>query len=270
MDNSLLVTFNADTSNLLSGVSAVNAALETTSVKARSPATDLFVTLQKSSDQAVAGIIKGTETWQAALVNVARNVEVRFAQLALNRLMNDTIADALGLRSAQVSDDAKIQSTLAKNTAIQASDQSATAATSSSNAMQLIKQIKSDAAATYAGVYAFLSPVLGPAAAIPAGVSAAAVAGMEGLVSLDVGAWNVPQNMPAFLHAGEMVVPQNFAAGLRSGGGIGGGGDNYTININAVDTQTGAQFLKNNASVIASALSSQVRNFNKNVPAWKS
>lgn len=133
----------------------------------------------------------------------------------------------------------------------------------------MIKQIESDAAATYAGGYAYMLPLLGPAAAIPAGISAGAVAAMEGLVSLDVGAWSVPQNMPAYLHAGEMVVPQNFASGLREGTGF-GGGDNYTINISAIDTQTGAQFLKNNAAVIAQTLSQQARNFNRNVPVWKS
>jgi hypothetical protein len=135
----------------------------------------------------------------------------------------------------------------------------------------MLKQIESDAAATYAGVYAFFSPVLGPAAAIPAGISAGAVSAMEGLVSLDVGAWNIPSDMPAYLHAGEMVVPQNFAAGLRGDGGIGGGGgDSYTININAIDTQTGTQFLKNNAGAIAAMLSAQARNFNRNLPTWKS
>jgi protein involved in ribonucleotide reduction len=75
--------------------------------------------------------------------------------------------------------------------------------------------------------------------------------------------------MIAQLHQGEMVVPQNFAQGLRDGSGL-GGGDNYTININAIDTQTGVQFLKNNASQIAGIISSQVRNFNSKIPAWKS
>jgi hypothetical protein len=44
----------------------------------------------------------------------------------------------------------------------------------------------------------------------------------------------------------EMVVPQTFVQGILDGS-FGGGGSNYTININALDTQTGAQFLKNNA-----------------------
>lgn len=60
-----------------------------------------------------------------------------------------------------------------------------------------------------------------------------------------------------------------YCAARKHGSG-GMGGDNYTININAIDTQTGAQFLKNNASVIASSISTQGRNINRNLPVWKS
>ena len=58
-----------------------------------------------------------------------------------------------------------------------------------------------------------------------------------------------------------MVVPQTFVQGILDGN-FGGGGSNYTIKINAIDTQTGAQFLKNNAGVIAQTFAAQVRNGN--------
>jgi len=88
------------------------------------------------------------------------------------------------------------------------------------------------------------------------------------LPSFDVGSWSVPQTGPAFIHAGEMIIPQQQAAAIRSGdGSVGSSGNssNFVININAIDTQTGTQFLKNNANVIASALSTQARNFNSNL-----
>ena len=265
-NSDVTVIFGADTSALESGigvaVNAVNAALDTTRSKAQqinSPVNDLFKTLELSSDRAVASLIRGTESWRAAMFNIVTSLEIKFAQLAVNRAISWAQSETLSLAATQT-----------KNTAIQASDASTANAGSGATAAKLIKQIESDAAATYGGVYFFLSPVMGPAAAIPAGISAGAVSAMEGLVSLDVGAWNVPQNMPAFLHAGEMVVPQNFASGLRDGNGLSGGGDNYTININAIDTQTGAQFLKSNAGIIAQTLASQARNFNRNMPVWKS
>ena len=230
----------------------------------------LFKKLETSSDKAVKGILTGTETWRQAMLNVIGELEIKFAQMAVNNLLNLVKSQAQSLVSTNATNEQMVASNAAKNASIGVSDTTASDIGAASHAAQLIKQIKSDAAATYAGVFAFMSPIMGPAAAIPAGISAAAVGAMEGLISLDVGAWNLGSDTVAQLHKGEMVVPKTFAEGLRGNGGIGGGaGDNYTININAIDTQSGAQFIKNNASGIAAAISSQVRNFNGNVPAWK-
>jgi hypothetical protein len=49
------------------------------------------------------------------------------------------------------------------------------------------------------------------------------------------GLWSVPfDEYPARLHAGEMVVPSDFAEHLR--GGMGGGGNTYNITLNAPPT----------------------------------
>lgn len=93
-------------------------------------------------------------------------------------------------------------------------------------------------AAAIAGSYAFAdSAMLGPvglAAAPEAGAAAyiAASAYHLAVPALAVGAWDLPKDMRADLHAGEMVVPANFASGLRGAlSGIGGGGSNtQTIN----------------------------------------
>jgi hypothetical protein len=91
---------------------------------------------------------------------------------------------------------------------------------------------------------------------------------------MDVGSWQVPSDGMAFLHANEMVVPAQQASAIRAGGTLGGSGGTasgsaVTININAIDTQTGASFLKNNASTIAQVIAGQSRNFNSNVPGWR-
>lgn len=271
-DNTLNIRFDADTSGVDSGLKKVNAALDETKQKIKEvnePASQLFSALEASSDSAVRGILKGTETWHKAMLNIIGDLEIKIAQLAVNDLLALAKDQAQKLVIVKNTDTAIVASNVARNTATTENDSAAAKASTASNFGKIIKQIQSDSAATYAGVFAYMSPVMGPAAAIPAGISAGAVAAMEGLVSLDVGAWNLGSDMVAQLHQGEMVVPQNFAQGIRDGSGF-GGGDNYTININAIDTQTGAQFLKNNASHIASAISSQIRNFNGNVPAWKS
>jgi hypothetical protein len=60
------------------------------------------------------------------------------------------------------------------------------------------------------------------------------------LPSFAVGAWNIPQDMVAQIHAGEMIVPKDIADRLRGGRGFGGtdsggggrgGGDVFVFNI---------------------------------------
>src|SRR5713101_2934594 len=130
----------------------------------------------------------------------------------------------------------------------------------------------SAAAAVYDDVaqIPYVGWILAPAAAIAA--FAGVMAFGSAVPGLAVGAWNLPNDTVAQLHAGETVMPADFASGFRSaivgGGGDGpGGGDNYHITIQAIDTQSGAQFLKNNAKAIVNALQGQARNFN---PALRS
>jgi hypothetical protein len=95
----------------------------------------------------------------------------------------------------------------------------------------------------------------------------------KALPSYDVGSWSIPTDQVAMVHAGEMIIPAQQAGQIRSGaasiggssGGVSGGGGNFTINVNAIDTQSGANFLKQNANVIAQTLSGSMRNFNSNL-----
>ena len=94
--------------------------------------------------------------------------------------------------------------------------------------------IAGDAAKAAAGAYAAVAeiPVIGPVLApAAAGVAYAAVTAFGGqLPSFDVGAWNLPSNMIAQVHAGEMIVPAFQADAMRNGASLGGG---PTINIHA-------------------------------------
>jgi hypothetical protein len=67
---------------------------------------------------------------------------------------------------------------------------------------------------------------------------------------------------PTMFQAGEAgeeaIMPLtriNGKLGVRTSGG--GGGDNYNININAIDTQSGVEFLMKNRHVVVSALQRQ-------------
>jgi chemotaxis protein histidine kinase CheA len=97
---------------------------------------------------------------------------------------------------------------------------SATAGHAQQSAMNVMS-VMSDAAVAFAGAYAamasipYVGPMIAPAVASEAMASVMAMAPMA---SLDVGAWDVPRDMFARIHAGEMVVPENFAQGIRKGG----------------------------------------------------
>jgi hypothetical protein len=90
-----------------------------------------------------------------------------------------------------------------------------------------VAAVQGDAAKAAAGAYASVSsiPVVGwILAPVAAGVAYAAVSAYESLASFDVGAWNVPHDMNARIHAGETVMPKTFAEGFRENGGQGGQG----------------------------------------------
>src|ERR1700730_10760413 len=89
--------------------------------------------------------------------------------------------------------------------------------------------------------------------------------------SLAVRAWNLPGDMVAQLHSGEMESLQTFAQGTRDGSGFGGSiSGAVTINVNIIDTQTGAQFLETTHPIIAQTVAGQSRSFNANATGWKS
>jgi hypothetical protein len=126
------------------------------------------------------------------------------------------------------------------------------------DAANVLKEIAGGAAATFAGVFGFLAPVMGPAAAGPAAAAMGSVEAVGGML-YDTGAWNVPRDMYAGIHAGEMIVPQRggiadeFRA-MMSGGGGGAGSRGATVNqalhIHAVDSQSVADMFRWNRSAM--------------------
>ena len=125
---------------------------------------------------------------------------------------------------------AQTAATATGNAARTASTEAATASSHAASAEAGSKTIMQDAAKAFSGVYASVSqiPYVGwILAPIAAATAYGAVAAYEGLASLDVGAWNLPVDTTANLHAGEMVIPRDFASGLRATGSLDGGGDTF-------------------------------------------
>jgi hypothetical protein len=138
--------------------------------------------------------------------------------------------------------------------------------TKTTQATGALGQITDAAGVAAANTFASTSaiPVLGPELA--PGAAAAAFAdtmSWASALSFAVGAWEIPGDMRAVLHRGEMVVPQNFASGLRAnGGGLGGGDVNmhYAPTINAREPATLSQMLARESGEMLSWLNRQFRN----------
>jgi hypothetical protein len=87
------------------------------------------------------------------------------------------------------------------------------------------------------------------------------------LPSFAVGSWNIPTDMNATIHQGEMIIPAAQAAQIRSGaasvgGGSTGGGNAINFSVNAVDAQSITNLFKSNGAAIANVINNQVRNNN--------
>jgi hypothetical protein len=86
------------------------------------------------------------------------------------------------------------------------------------------------------------------------------------LAALDVGAWDVPRDMVAQIHKNEMVVPADFASGLR--GQLSGTGPSNPVSLNFQPNiaMSGSSGLTRNAvQTIMSKASGEMYNYMRNV-----
>ena len=221
--------------------------------------TTLFNSIQSGMDTMVNGVLQGTQTWQQAMVKLFDNLALKFLDdVVLKGITDWAKKEAMNLAATQTAQDAMTAIGLQGALTQKATDAAVNSA-----------KMTADGALVYGGVFANLAPLMGPAAAGPAAASEAQVLAMIPQASLDVGAWNLNSDMVAQLHAGEMVVPQTFAEGIRNGSGMiggGGGGDQYMISmtINALDGANVANVLQTSAAqkIIVNSIQQQVRNLN--------
>ena len=166
-------------------------------------------------------------------------------------------------------EDAKTAATVAGTTARTAAEHSAQGAGLASMALKAIKAIANDAWQTFAGIFAFLAPDMGPAAAGPAAAGSATVMAAAGnIVSAAGGAWSLPSDMLVFAHQEESILPahvagpmRDFFSGTASAGSSGAGGD-VNFHVYAMDSRDVMNFFKRNGGTLAKVLKGEQRNFN--------
>jgi hypothetical protein len=203
--------------------------------------------------------------------NATRDASDKASQSGFFTLLAQTLAQWLGFETS------KTAANEAGNTTIQTADAAAAAASSALAVVRGMGRIQISAAEAAAAAYADSAELGLPGLAAAPGVAAMAYTTVlgygtglgAGLFSSAGGLWNVPSDTMAFIHKQETILPAHIAQPMRdfftNGGataGGGGGGGNFAITIQAIDTQTGAQFLMNNAGAIAQGLAREMRNGN--------
>ena len=166
-------------------------------------------------------------------------------------------------------EDAKTAATIAGTAARSAAEQSSQSVGLASMALKAIKAIANDAWQTFSGIFAFLSPEMGPAAAGPAAAGSATVMAVAGnIVSAAGGAWSLPSDMLVFAHREESILPahiagpmREFFSGIGNDGASGTSGD-VNFHVYAMDSRDVMNFFKRNGSTIAKVLKGEQRNFN--------
>jgi hypothetical protein len=260
-----------------------------------------FTPVERAFNTAVTGMVLGTTTWQKAVQRATQSVLSEEINASLRQLeawilkeTGMTAATKTGAATRQASDASsqssllgliaetlaqwlgleteKTAATTAGNTSRAVSDAAAQAAAAALAVARAFGQIQMDAAVAAAGTMASISaiPYVGPF--IAPGMATAAygetlgwAAGLgAGLFSAAGGLWNVPADTLAMVHKQETIIPAAIAQPMRDffTGGGGSGGGSYAITIQAIDTQSGAQFLMNNAPLIAKGLAREMRNGN--------
>lgn len=206
-----------------------------------------FKAINSAADAQIEGLLRGTTSWSQALKNVLASLTIDvtkfFVNWGLEAVENQIKQLALG--------QAQVAAHVTGAAQMTAADQASGAASFATALGNAIKAIGASVGQVVAGVSGFLAPILGPAAPA-AGVAAGAAVDTAAMGMLyDTGAWSVPHDMVAGIHAGEVVIPQRGGLadefrGIVAGGGFGGrGGASFgDVHIHQSPGQNGADMYR--------------------------
>ena len=211
----------------------------------------LMQPIQRAFDTSITGMILGTTTLQEAVANIAQSILAEFVNLGV-KMVTNWIASELAMTTA----------TEAGAAARTAADGEGMAAGLAIKAANALKSIATDSAQAFSGIFAFLAPIMGPAAAGPAAAGEATVMAAAGGIASAAGGWMVPSDQLAMVHQNEMILPANISQGLQNmisaNGGAGSG--SVVVNVSAIDSQDVKRFFQSNGSLLVNALNRAMRN----------
>lgn len=209
--------------------------------------------IESSFNSQLRGLLAGTTSFGQAFKNMIGNLIIMFIEACEKMAVEWVVKEATQTTATATG--------VAARTSAEATGATASAGISFAAAF---KSIMASASQTFAGIFAFLSPAMGPAAAAPATAGEATVTAVAASIpQLAVGAWDVDKDMVAQLHQGETVAPAAVAPYVRdflSGGGPGNsGGDTFHLNIQAVDASSVRRLFMQQGSALVKSLQNQIR-----------
>jgi len=220
----------------------------------------VFNQIGSTLTSSIMGMIQGTSTIRQLFQNLALQIVQLFVKAGVDMVMTWGATQARMLMqtvTGQASQTAAVTAGASAKVAAQTTGAVTGAAVEKTAALTTIS---TDAAKAAAGAYSsvvgipIIGPVLAPAAA------AVAYGAVAAFGSFDTGAWSIPHDQLAMVHAGEMIVPSRggIAEEFRSmlGGDMSGKREpSHTYNVNFVDTAGAKTFIRRYGEDLARAVS---------------
>jgi hypothetical protein len=225
-----------------------------------------FDQIASSVSSSIMGMITSHQSLKQSAIKILDQILSMFIQSQVKMVANwlaGQLAQTMATTTSQTAQTAAVTAGVAARTG---AESAGSAASSAATISSVLHSIMASAGETFAGIFGFLSPVLGPAAAGPAAAGEASVLAVAG--GLAMGAWSLPSDMIVQAHRGEMVIPAGvtpWAQGLISGAANTPGVSTVHVhhatnfNVAAMDSQGVKQFLKNNSKQIMRTIDESVR-----------
>ena len=228
----------------------------------------VFEQIGSSVSGSIMRMIQGHETLRQAAQKVALAIVQDFIRARIRMIAEWAAGVATKVTMTQMLETAQTNATVAGVAARAGAEQSGLAASFATNIASVLKSITASAAETFAGIFGFLSPVMGPAAAGPAATGQTTVLAVgASLPSFDMGAWSLPNDMVAQVHKGEMIVPAGPASSLRDAlSGLSQSSASVHVHaatnftVQALDSSDVKKWLRSNGKAILTAINDSVRN----------
>lgn len=222
-----------------------------------------FDQIAASASTQIGQLIQGQETFRQAVANVLMSIVESFIQARLKAVADWAAGVVAETAATHAGEAAKTSAVVAGTAARTSATETGALASAATTIAAIARSIVASAAETFAGIFGFLAPILGPAAAGPAGAGQATVlAAGAALPSFDAGAWSLPADMVAMVHRGEMIVPAGLAGQIRDGAAGGGAvtvQHHAHFNVTAMDARSVGRFFRDNGKTILSAINDGVR-----------